>query len=172
MRRTHALARRQSAPTPVLGAGRPLARGRPGPAAAARARSRLPHRSHGSCDPSTWQAHRAPLLDAIREAQQAREARREGARAKMARVRTLRSDMRSLVTELGERDEAIARLQVELGKKRGQSRSAYTERILDIVRNLRKQKAGIAQILMDIKGSQKEVRRRWPEGRGDWQGAG
>ena len=42
-------------------------------------------------------------------------------------------------------------------RARQSRRSTYTERILDVVRNLRKQKAGIEQILGDIRDSQKEV---------------
>lgn len=42
--------------------------------------------------------------------------------------------------------------------KKAQPRTAYTDRILDIVKSLRKQKAAIAKILGDIRESQKEVR--------------
>ena len=107
-----------------------------------------------------WEAHRAPQLDEIRAAQRARQVRREGAVAKMAKVKSLRLEMRSMVGELGSRDETTARLKAELEKvAKGASRSSYTDRIMDVVRNLRKQRDGISLILVDIRESQKEVNR-------------
>ena len=104
-----------------------------------------------------WEGHRGPLLEEIREAQRSRQLRREGAVAKMSKVKQMRLEMRSMVGELQTRDETTSRLQAELAKAKGAARSTYTERILDVVRNLRKQKAGIEQILGDIRDSQKEV---------------
>ena len=106
-----------------------------------------------------WEGHRAPLLGEIRDAQRARMARREGALAKMAKVKGLRAEMRTMVRDLQERDETLTRLQAELGRARGNPRASYTDRILDVVRNVRKQKAGIDAILRDIRESQKEVNR-------------
>ena len=104
-----------------------------------------------------WEGHRVPLLTQIRDAQHARQLRREGAVKKMARVKQLRVDMRAMVRDLQERDGAIARLQVDAAKATGAPRASYTERIMDVVRNVRKQKAGIETILADIRESQKEV---------------
>ena len=107
-----------------------------------------------------WEAHRAPLLEQIRAAQAARRERHEGAVAKMEAVKQMRIEMKGMVGELQERDETTARLTKELGRAKGAARSTYTDRIMDVVRNLRKQKAGIEAILKDIRESQKEVRLR------------
>ena len=104
-----------------------------------------------------WEAHRGPLLEKIREAQSARRRRKEGAVQKMAQVKQLRGEMKQMVSELGDRDETVARLSKELVKAKGAARSTYTDRIMDVVRNLRKQKLGIEKILADIRESQKEV---------------
>ena len=106
-----------------------------------------------------WEGHRAPLLAQIRDAQRERQLRREGAVQKMAEVKSLRGEMRAMVRELGERDEAIASLGVQLGKmgKGAAGRASYTERIMDVVRNVRKQRSSIESILADIRESQKEV---------------
>ena len=104
-----------------------------------------------------WEAHRAPLLSQIRTAQRARQLRKEGAVAKMGQVKQLRVEMRGMVGELQSRDETTTKLKAELSKAKGAPRDSYTDRILDVVRNLRKQKAAIEQILSDIRGSQKEV---------------
>jgi hypothetical protein len=104
-----------------------------------------------------WEGHRGPLLAQIRDAQLERQLRREGAAKKMGEVKTLRADMRAMVRDLGERDEAIGRLTAETGKAKGAPRASYTERIMDVVRNVRKQRAGIEEILADIRESQKEV---------------
>jgi DNA repair exonuclease SbcCD ATPase subunit len=104
-----------------------------------------------------WEGHRAPLLDELREAQRARQSRKEGAVAKMSAVKTLRTEMRGMVGELQARDENLGRLQTELSKAKGANRASYTERILDVVRNLRKQKEEIRKILADIRDSQKDV---------------
>ena len=59
---------------------------------------------------------------------------------------------------LQERDDASARLAKELERSKGGTpRSTYTDRIMDIARNLRKQKVEIERILTDIRESQKEV---------------
>ena len=63
------------------------------------------------------------------------------------------------VGELQSRDETTSRLKAELGKAKGAPRGSYTDRIMDVVRNLRKQKDGIATILNDIRESQKDVNR-------------
>ena len=105
-----------------------------------------------------WETHRAPLLGQIREAERARRARREGAADKMREVRNLRGEMQGLVTELQERDERQGRLAKEVERAAGgQPRASYTDRILDIVRNLRKQQIEIERILAEIRGAQKEV---------------
>ena len=95
----------------------------------------------------------------MQDAIAARDERRAGAVAKMSALKGLRADMRGMVRELGERDETIGRLQVDLSRAKGAPRSAYTERTLDVVRSLRKQKAAIEAILGDIRGSQQEVNR-------------
>jgi len=75
----------------------------------------------------------------------------------MSEVKSLRSEMKQMVGELTERDETVARLTKEKSKARGAARSTYTDRIMDVVRNLRKQKGAIETILADIRESQKEV---------------
>lgn len=106
-----------------------------------------------------WEAHRAPLLQRIRDAQRVREKRREGSVLKMAQVKQLRAEMKVIVAELTERDETQVRLNKEIAKAKGAVRSTYTDRIQDVVRNLRKQKAGIEKILTDIRESRMEVNR-------------
>ena len=106
-----------------------------------------------------WEAHRAPLLQRIRDAQRVREKRRESSVLKMAQVKQLRAEMKVIVAELTERDETSVRLNKELAKAKGAARSTYTDRIQDVVRNLRKQKEGIKKILTDIRESQKDVNR-------------
>ena len=106
-----------------------------------------------------WEGHRAPLLEQIRQGQRSRQLRREGAIAKMAKVKSLRVEMRGMVGELQSRDETTVRLKADLTKAKGAPRGSYTDRIMDVVRNLRKQKEGIATILADIRESQKDVNR-------------
>lgn len=63
-----------------------------------------------------------------------------------------------MVDQLHERDELTARLVAELERQpKGEPRSTYTQRILDIVKSLRKQNVDINKILGDIREMQKEV---------------
>ncbi|KAL1503226.1 hypothetical protein AB1Y20_011282 [Prymnesium parvum] len=104
------------------------------------------------------EAEQAPLDEELRKLEQALQARREGATAKIRLMRELQASMRAMVEQLQLRDEMSARLSLELERQpKGQSRSSYTRRIMDIVKSLRKQKVDIEKILTDVRESQKEV---------------
>ena len=62
-----------------------------------------------------------------------------------------------MVGVLGRLPTAFTLNRTELAKAKGAPRVSYTERIMDVVRNLRKQKVAIGAILFDIRVSQKEV---------------
>ena len=103
-------------------------------------------------------AELAPLDKEIAAFEARLQARREGATAKIRRMKDLQTSMRAMVEQLQSRDEMSARLTNELERiPKGQPRSAYTRRIMDIVKSLRKQKVDIEKILADIRESQLEV---------------
>jgi len=99
-----------------------------------------------------------PLDREIADFEAGLQVRREGATAKIRRMKDLQTSMRAMVDQLQSRDEMSARLTSELERiPKGQPRSAYTRRIMDIVKSLRKQKVDIEKILADIRESQLEV---------------
>ena len=60
-----------------------------------------------------------------------------------------------------ERDESVRKLEAELTRlqsgKQPPLRSSYTKRIMEIVKNVRKQTVEIEKILRDVKTLQKEI---------------
>jgi coiled-coil domain-containing protein 22 len=130
-----------------------------------------------------WDAVRLPLLEAINtrlvecDAQEAAFAERSTA------TRTLHADMTALLADGRAKQQQLQALQREWeavqagiaadaasvpgdaaaaaaggsGAIASVSRSAYTRRVLDVVRSIRKQKAEIGKIVRDVRGVQQEI---------------
>lgn len=76
----------------------------------------------------------------------------------MYNIKGMRGEMKELLIKLQDHDEAQAVLVKDVERLQGAtSRSAYTDRIMDILRNLGKQKVEIERILADISENQKKV---------------
>ena len=76
----------------------------------------------------------------------------------VARIRSMREEMRVMSNEIRERDEAVRALSEEMAKlPRHIQRGGYTRRIMEIVRNIEKQQAEINRILADTVEIQKEI---------------
>jgi len=72
-----------------------------------------------------------------------------------------RISFRAWVAAVQERDESVRKLEAELTRlqsgKQPPLRSSYTKRIMEIVKNVRKQTVEIEKILRDVKTLQKEI---------------
>ena len=77
--------------------------------------------------------------------------RKEDAKARLVKVKEMREESKGLVRTLRERDELAKALADEYEKMPKEvKRSSYVNRILDIIKNVNKQKAEIDRILKDV----------------------
>lgn len=106
-----------------------------------------------------WEQHRAPMLDTYRKLkeQKAKE-KLDGTQPKLERIRELREQMKILVAEIQKKDEKYNQLlEIYNALPKDMNRSVYTRRILEIVKNVKKQKVDIDKILIDTRNLKKEI---------------
>jgi len=105
-----------------------------------------------------WEKHRAPLLEELRNVQDLQDAAMGESRVKLEKIKSMREEIKRLIEEIKQRDERYKQLvEAYRAMKNTQNRAIYTRRILDIVRNVKKQNVDIARILEDTRGMQKEI---------------
>ncbi|XP_074872332.1 coiled-coil domain-containing protein 22 isoform X2 [Carettochelys insculpta] len=105
-----------------------------------------------------WETRREPLLEQYRGLRAARRSRQLESARHVAEIQALRERGRSVAAEARRKEELCRQLLTELESLPGDmSRTAYTQRILEIVGNIRKQKEQIGKILADTRALQKEI---------------
>lgn len=105
-----------------------------------------------------WETRRGPLLEQYRRLRAARHSRQVESTRRLSEVQALRERGRSAAAEARRKEELCRQLVVELeALPRDVSRAAYTQRILEIVGNIRKQKEEIGKILAATRALQKEI---------------
>uniref|UniRef100_A0A3Q2QVP4 Coiled-coil domain-containing protein 22 n=1 Tax=Fundulus heteroclitus TaxID=8078 RepID=A0A3Q2QVP4_FUNHE len=104
---------------------------------------------------SQWEKHRAPLIEELRRL---REICSSKSSTKLSEIKSLHEKIRMATEEAKKKEESYKQLVTELESlPQDVSRSAYTQRILEIVGNIKKQKEEITKILSDTKELQKEI---------------
>ncbi|XP_006876747.1 PREDICTED: coiled-coil domain-containing protein 22 [Chrysochloris asiatica] len=107
---------------------------------------------------SQWEKHRVPLLAEYRHLRKLQDRRELESSRRLAEIQELHQSVRAAAEEARRKEEVYKQLVSELETlPRDVSRLAYTQRILEIVGNIRKQKEEITKILSDTKGLQKEI---------------
>ncbi|XP_008840822.1 coiled-coil domain-containing protein 22 [Nannospalax galili] len=105
-----------------------------------------------------WEKHRVPLLAEYRHLRKLQDCRELESSRRLAEIQELHHSVRAAVEEARRKEEVYKQLVSELETlPRDVSRLAYTQRILEIVGNIRKQKEEITKILSDTKELQKEI---------------
>lgn len=105
-----------------------------------------------------WEKHRAPLVDEIRRLQDLQNAALGESRLKLEEVKRIRGEIKQLIDEIRVKEDRYKQLvEAYRALPANQSRTAYTRRILDIERSVKKQKVDIAKILGDTRTLQKEI---------------
>lgn len=105
-----------------------------------------------------WERHRGPLLAQYRHLRALRDSAQLESSRRLAEIRALHERSRSAAEEARRKEELYKQLVLELeALPRDVSRAVYTQRILEIVGNIRKQKEEIGKILVDTRGLQKEI---------------
>ncbi|KAI5135331.1 Coiled-Coil Domain-Containing Protein 22 [Manis pentadactyla] len=105
-----------------------------------------------------WEKHRVPLLAEYRRLRKLQDSRELESSRRLAEIQELHQSVRAAAEEARRKEEVYKKLVSELETlPRDVSRLAYTQRILEIVGNIRKQKEDITKILSDMKELQKEI---------------
>uniref|UniRef100_A0A8C4HIR8 Coiled-coil domain-containing protein 22 n=1 Tax=Dicentrarchus labrax TaxID=13489 RepID=A0A8C4HIR8_DICLA len=107
---------------------------------------------------SQWEKHRAPLIDELRRLKEICSNQDLESSRKLSEIKSLHDRIRVSTDEAKKKEEIYKQLVTELENlPQDVSRSAYTQRILEIVSNIKKQKEEITKILSDTKELQKEI---------------
>ncbi|XP_014117350.1 PREDICTED: coiled-coil domain-containing protein 22 [Pseudopodoces humilis] len=105
-----------------------------------------------------WERHRGPLLAEFRQLRALRDSAQRESSRRLAETRALLQRSRAAAEEARRKETLHAQLVAELeALPRDVSRAVYTQRILEIVGNIRKQKEEIGKILEDTRALQKEI---------------
>uniref|UniRef100_A0A2K6MU92 Coiled-coil domain-containing protein 22 n=1 Tax=Rhinopithecus bieti TaxID=61621 RepID=A0A2K6MU92_RHIBE len=105
-----------------------------------------------------WEKHRVPLLAEYRHLRKLQDCRELESSRRLAEIQELHQSVRAAAEEARRKEEVYKQLVSELETlPRDVSRLAYTQRILEIVGNIRKQKEEITKILSDTRELQKEI---------------
>jgi chromosome segregation ATPase len=119
-----------------------------------------------------WEQVRMPLVAAIDDEHAHAGARVQAASQLVESITTLRADMSGLGVAVVQKDEDIRRLGAELETMHAQAdvrggaapgvepivlRPTYTKRIMDIIRQIRKQKSEIGRIVKDVRNVQQDI---------------
>ncbi|XP_077645797.1 coiled-coil domain-containing protein 22 [Lonchura striata] len=105
-----------------------------------------------------WERHRGPLLAEYRQLRALRDSAQRESSRRLAETRALLRRSRAAAEEARRKESLHGQLVAELAAlPRDVSRSVYTQRILEIVGNIRKQKEEIGKILEDTRALQKEI---------------
>ncbi|XP_023197653.1 coiled-coil domain-containing protein 22 isoform X1 [Xiphophorus maculatus] len=107
---------------------------------------------------SQWEKHRAPLIEEHRRLKEICSTKDLESSTKLSEIKSLHDKIRAATAEAKKKEESYKQLVTELESlPQDVSRSAYTQRILEIVGNIKKQKEEITKILSDTKELQKEI---------------
>lgn len=105
-----------------------------------------------------WEKHRTPLIEENRRLKEICRLQDMESSGKLSEIRILQEKITVCSEEARKKEETYKQLVSELESlPQDVSRSAYTQRILEIVSNIRKQKEEISKILSDTKELQKEI---------------
>ncbi|KAG2455924.1 CCD22 protein, partial [Polypterus senegalus] len=107
---------------------------------------------------SQWEKHRAPLIKEHRQLKELCGNKELESSRKVSEIKGLHEKIRQSADEAKKKEELYKQLVTEYENlPKDVSRLAYTQRILEIVGNIKKQKEEITKILSDTKDLQKEI---------------
>lgn len=105
-----------------------------------------------------WENHRRPLIEAQRAHKDAIGKRRELCREKVDDMKKMREEMKTMAQQLRMQEDRAKMLHKDYGKiSKTINRTLYTYRILDIIKQVRKQKSEISRVIEDVHTVQKDI---------------
>ncbi|XP_033215931.1 coiled-coil domain-containing protein 22 homolog [Belonocnema kinseyi] len=105
-----------------------------------------------------WEKHRLPLIQKYREEREKHSSKASESQRKLDEISNLKEKEKELTEEGRQKDQQYSQLVGDIQKlPKEVTRSAYTQRILEIINNVRKQKDEIDKVLGDTRSIQKEI---------------
>jgi len=105
-----------------------------------------------------WEAKRVPLIEAYRSLRERKTNRLAESRRQLERIKEFREQLKELEGDVRSKNDFQQQLLDEYEKlPKDVQRSQYTERIMEIVRNIQKQNVEISKVLLDTRQVQKEI---------------
>jgi len=105
-----------------------------------------------------WESHREPLFKQYRELKATSETRVSELEVTISEIKRLREKMKAAAEEARGKEDLFKQLVAEYeGMTKDVNRSAYTQRILEIVANINRQKQDINNVLADTRTLQKDI---------------
>jgi hypothetical protein len=105
-----------------------------------------------------WEKRRVPIVEAIRDFKETIEKRKRECASKLERIKTMRSEMKEMIAEVREKDETVTQKTAEYERmNKDADRALYTKRILDIVKNVKRQNDEIGKILLDSRQLRQQI---------------
>lgn len=105
-----------------------------------------------------WESHRAPLIEEYRELKELSSQRLSETQRKLEEIKIIQEKVKEIKDDVHNKEELHKQLINEYERiSKDVNRSSYTRRIIEIVGNIKKQKAEINKVLCDTKVVQKEI---------------
>lgn len=103
-----------------------------------------------------WELRRRPLVEGIRRYKVALAKRRARCEEMVSEMSAIRSEMAGMGSDIKAREAKVGQLSAQLQSlPQDHNRNEYTKRILEIVREVRKQQGEIGKVMAEIKGLQR-----------------
>lgn len=97
---------------------------------------------------SKWETRRSELFETLRKLRRSQGDAEGHAKLQLEEIKVVRAEMKEIAESAKEKDGIIAQLQADLASVSTQvARSSYTRRIMEIVRNISRQKEDIDKVL-------------------------
>nr|XP_032828174.1 coiled-coil domain-containing protein 22 isoform X2 [Petromyzon marinus] len=105
-----------------------------------------------------WESHRSPLVQQLRELKELGLSCQEASSRRVAQIREMRVKMKSTAEEVRSKEDLHRQLAADYeSMPKDVARAAYTQRILEIVANIKRQKEEIGKVLADTREVQKDI---------------
>ncbi|XP_053986241.1 coiled-coil domain-containing protein 22 homolog [Hylaeus anthracinus] len=105
-----------------------------------------------------WEKHRVPLIQKYRQEREKHSTKASASQKTLDEIKLLKEKEKELQEECRNKDQQYSQLVTEVQKlPKEVNRSAYTQRILEIINNVRKQRDEINKVLADTREIQKEI---------------
>jgi len=105
-----------------------------------------------------WEAHRLPLIEELREKKGELLRRQQDMKWKVEKIKEMRDEMKDLAENVRVKDELARALLLEFeALPQAPQRASFTRRMMEIVKNMEKQRKDIDSILHDTQLIQKEI---------------